>query len=135
MNQTNYDTQCRAKANSAIASLSHDKLADRQAARADYTELLRDTEHLTNLVDMLITGDYGYEYYLICQDIINGSKRRNKVAALSIVIAAVETSCPAVMAIGAWKALTSDEQTAANKIFATIIEQAPKTEWATSPNL
>lgn len=121
MNNEQYDMQRRAAGNSAIASLSYNKLSDRQAARADYAELLRDTEHLSGLVDMLISGDYGYDYYLICQDIINASKRRNRVAALSIVLGAVECGCPAIMARQAYLTLTPDEQGAADRVFETAL--------------
>ena len=84
-------------------------LAERQAARVAYGEMLRDIEWFQQCCEFAIRGHYGNHSHKIITDAIC-NKRMNHHALIGQVVAVVECGCPANFARDAWNGLEKAEQ-------------------------
>ena len=96
-------------------------LAERKENAAEWLRDLRDPALIAERIDWLLDGNYGYMEYRKSLQILS-SPRMNRVAALSVMIAAVEWNTPQREAIAQWKKLSTSEQSALEKAIKDIIE-------------
>lgn len=100
-------------------------LADRQAARADWSDALLDPKLIGERVRWLMNGSYGYGQCLITRRAFKA--RGNRVAVIGLYLAAFEWHCPTSFAREAWTKLTPAQQKAAND---AIAEALATDDWA-----
>ena len=96
-------------------------LADRQAARADVLESMRDPEYIKTALDYIFVGNYGYAQMCRAKEII-GNKRMNRASALMNMIGQSDNMCPPAFTVQAYKKLSSEERSALDAAFAEFIE-------------
>ena len=109
---------------STMNALSHNKLADRQAARAEYqSDMQNNPELVAERIEWLLAGNYGQGPHLIALTILESSDRYNKIAALSQTIAAFEWQCPARFARQAYLNLSPTEQETITNHIQRVIKE------------
>jgi hypothetical protein len=112
---TAYEARERTRYHQQRSEVECDPLSDRQAARTDWLEAMRDTPQIVaERVSWLLAGDYGYGAMHVAREVATNT-RMNRVAGLGQMIASLEWRCPAVFAIGAWKQLTTNQQNAVTR--------------------
>lgn len=121
MNQNEYERNERAMLARQLQDVERAPLADRQAARADYAELLAAPDILGERAAWLFAGHYGYGPMVRAREI--ASSRGNRAAQLGVLLAALECQGPAGFAAQAWKALSADQQEAVNAAIVGAIEE------------
>ena len=101
-------------------------LAYRKEAADDYLQAMKhQPERVAERIDWLLAGNYGYGAMKAAERIVNG--RGNRMASLSIIIAALEYQCPSRMAAAAWKKLTKAERDKLDDAIKTEIAELRKT--------
>lgn len=86
-------------------------LADRKEAKTSLVKAFTEYPNIfADRIGWLLNGTYGYGEMQLALNILKGSKRTNKVAALSQLMALVEWQCPEDMTRSAWKSLTREQQ-------------------------
>lgn len=100
-------------------------LSDRQAARKDFLEALRDPALVAERIGWLIDGNYGYGQMIQAKRII-ASPRMNRRAALTHLIGMYEWMCPVDLGVAAWKTLSSSEKKELDRAIDIVIEAAEK---------
>lgn len=129
--QAEYEARERADLWATLRNVEQAPLADRQEARTSWTEALIDnTDHagearnlVAERVGWLLNGSYGKGSHMAAWQIL-GETRRNRVAALSLLIAALEWRCPGGFASEAWRKLASAQQEAVNAAIQAEIDYA-----------
>ena len=101
--------------------IEQQSLADRQAARADVLENMRDVEGIRAALDHIFAGNYGYAQLHKAKEII-GNKRMNRAAALMAMIGQCDNMCPPTFTVQAYKKLSAEERAALDAAFAEFIE-------------
>ena len=94
-------------------------LHERREARKEWTETLRLPDILTRNTEWLLHGDYGYGEMQLALKALEEKQKHVHIARL---LAAFDDGCPARFAALAWKALTPEEQQAANDAILAGIE-------------
>lgn len=89
-------------------------LQERQEARDEFARDMKDADLVAQRVGWLLEGNYGYGAMKAARRVLKMSKRANKEAQLTHMVAALEWKCPARMAVSAWKKLSSAEKSALN---------------------
>ena len=85
-------------------------LVDRQAARDDFFEAMRDTPQIVGeRVGWLLGGNYGFGPKWLAERVVF-SRSRSKVAALTQMVGVFEWQSPERMTVQAWKRLTIDKK-------------------------
>lgn len=98
-------------------------LSERQEARSEFGEALKDPALIGERVGWLIDGNYGFGPMLLAKRIV-ASPRTNRRAALTQLVATHEWSCPASFAVDAWKKLSGSEKQALDAALDIVIEAA-----------
>lgn len=119
---TNFDFSARVEFNSQIRRVESAPLTERQEARADWQEALKDPALVCERIEWLLDGNYGYGSYEEATTTIH-NKRMNRPAWLGQVIAALEWQCPNNFARQAWNKLTTDEQENITAMINKVIEK------------
>lgn len=101
-----------------LRAIEMSPLADRKEARRSYGNALQTPEAIAQAVSWIIDGNYGYAPYVRARQILAMGPRANKLAALCILAAALEWSCPAAMARQAYNALTPMQKKAVTALVA-----------------
>jgi hypothetical protein len=102
-------------------------LADRKEAAKAWGQSLTDhgrDDHpsvVAERIGWLLDGNYGYGAMQAARRIADNS-RMNRVAALSIMIAALEWMCPGKMAVAAWKKLSAPQKAKLEKAIKAEID-------------
>lgn len=110
-------------------SLSEEKevnnapLSERQAARTEFLEALKDPALVAERVGWMIDGNYGEGTMLYAKRTI-ASPRMNRRAALVHMVAVHEWRCPSNFAVDAWKKLTAAEKKELDRALDIVIEAA-----------
>jgi hypothetical protein len=111
-----------------IARLSHQPLAARQSARDDYADALSTrVGYVTRALEFIVNGDYGRGPQALAYEVLQAGPRRNKAAALSILLAALDFQCPAVFARQAYLSLDKDRRDRVESAFAEAIRDLTAT--------
>jgi len=98
-------------------------LSERQEARAEFLEAMKDPALVAERVGWMIDGNYGEGTMLYAKRII-ASPRMNRRAALTHLVAIHEWKCPGNFAIDAWKKLTGPEKKQLDAALDVVIEAA-----------
>lgn len=115
------------KGNTAVRrfceQLSKEPLAVRQGMREEWRySITSEPETVAERVGWLLAGNYSQESYSAAWAVLAG--RGNHVAALGIMIAALEWQCPPAFARGAWRSLTPEQQERVNAAIQGAINSA-----------
>ena len=98
-------------------------LHERQDARADYAQLLTQSERLRRELGHLLGGDYGEGAYMLACDTMR-HPRRNRAAILSSMVALSACGCPNQFARDAYtKHITPEQRAEVDALFADVIAQ------------
>jgi hypothetical protein len=109
-----------------LRALERAPLAERKENAREWFNDLKDPSLIADRIDWLLDGSYGYTEYWKALQVLE-SPRMNRVAALSIMVAALEWNTPQQIAIAAWKQLTPKQQTDLKmKIDAVISDHVDK---------
>lgn len=119
----NYDYRARDEFAKQISNVEKQSLTDRQEARVNWVEAMKNPSLVADRVSWLIDGSYGYGSYIMAREVVQ-NKRMNRVAWLAITIAALEWNCPSDFARGAWNRLSKDEQNAVNQVIKDVLDDA-----------
>ena len=104
---TDYDRREKSVTLRGISALAKQPLADRRAAKADYTDLMADVDRYTRTLDWMLDDNYGHGAYLLVRECLANS-RMNRAAYLGALVAALEARCPDREARGAYTGLPAD---------------------------
>ncbi len=108
----------------AIEEIERTPLAERKESAKEFAaDLAANPELVAQRVGWLIDGNYGQGSCTAAWQIIT-APRLNRIAALSILIAALEWRCPSAMARKVWKGLTADQQAKIDGLIKKEIEDA-----------
>lgn len=108
-----------------IRAIESAPLAERKENAAEWGKDLQDPTLIAERVYWLLDGNYGAaEYYKALQ--ILASPRMNRVAALSVMIAALEWNTPQREAIAQWKKLTINQQNDLQRAIETVMKEDRK---------
>lgn len=110
------------------AEVSAAPLSERQEARTEFGEALRDPALISQRIGWLINGSYGFGEMKRATQILSRGPRMNKRAALTQLIAVYEWRCPAVFAVQAWKGLSAAQKAALDNAIDAAIKTATETE-------
>ena len=88
-------------------------MKDKAEAVQSWLDLLRDPATMTERVEWILVGHYGYGAMVAMQRI--QSAKGNRAAQAGQLLAALECTCPDGMARKAWLSLSKAEQDRANK--------------------
>ena len=98
-------------------------LHERQEARAEFAQLLTQSDRLRRELGHLLGGDYGEGAYLIAADTMR-HPRRNRAAILSSMVARAACGCPARFARDAYtKHITPEQRATVDALFVDVIAQ------------
>jgi hypothetical protein len=98
-----------------ISKLSAAPLIERQKARKDWIEAMKNPAMIEERVSWLFNGSYGADAYYAACLIMCMTAGANKVAQLGALLAGLDWNCPADFARDGWSRLTPDEQAAVNQ--------------------
>lgn len=90
-------------------------LSERNDCAREFKAAMRDSKQVSERIRWLLAGHYGKGAQVQALRTLAMNKGANKVASLSIMIAALEWQCPARLAVKAWKELTPPERQATLK--------------------
>ena len=108
-----------------IQEVERASLSERKEAAADFLEAMRDhPDTVGERVGWLIDGNYGKGAYDAARRVLAMSKRANKAAMLTHMIAALEWRCPARAATAAWKKLSPEEKRRLDTVVRSAIAGA-----------
>ena len=96
-------------------------LAERKEAQEAFFQTIKHNPAIVaERVTWLLDGQYGMGAMLQAHSV---TKRSNRPAAYSQMIAVLDHNCPRAMAVAAWKKLTAKEQTKLQQLLETAIEE------------
>lgn len=121
--QAEYESRELRRALAEIDAREHAPLRERQEARQEWAEALKDPALVGERVGWLLEGCYGHGQYLLAWQIVR-SPRMNRVAALGQLVAVCEWMCPRAWAASAWAGLTKGEQEAVNLAVLGAMDKA-----------
>lgn len=115
--------EARVSFNKQIREVEHASLEDRQAARAEWLDVLQnDADTLIERIEWLLDGNYGFGACEVAREVLP-NKRMNRPAWLGQCIAAVEWKCPNNFARWAWNQLPENRQVALTALIESVIDQ------------
>ena len=123
METKEYEYQERIRFNKQIRDVESAPLSERREARDNWVEAMKSPVMISERVDWLIDGSYGYGSYIAAREVVM-NKRMNRVAWFAQVLAALEYGCPANFARSAWNLLYEHEQKAVNAAIGAVIDDA-----------
>jgi hypothetical protein len=107
-----------------LSDVESASLADRKASAAVWYDAMSQTpETVVERINWMLDGSYGFGAYVMAVRIATGGKRLNKAWRLGTLIAMLEWSCPAQMAVKQYKRLPVDKQEALNVAIVKMIEE------------
>jgi len=106
--QSQYETNELINLSRQLKSIEHAPLPDRQEGREDFHKAMKNVELITERIDWLLAGNYGYGAMMRAKE-IKSNLRCNRVAQLSQLIAALEWHCPGEFARQAYKRLSQEQ--------------------------
>jgi hypothetical protein len=109
MTDKEYETTEIRRAQDRLYQIEKAPLAERKEGRTGYAESLTVPGIMARNTAWLLDGSYGYGEMLLAHRLFL-SPRANTVAALGIMLAAWDHSCPSGFARQAWNALPKDHQ-------------------------
>jgi len=113
-----YNAKELGRANTHIQQLQKAPLeARKESAKEWYDAISTDPQIVADRIGWLFSGNYGYGEMLLAQRILAQGKGANKVAALSLLIAALEWMTPSREAIAMWKKLSAAQQRALKSVI------------------
>ena len=96
-------------------------LAERKEAQEAFFQAIKHhPEIVAERVAWLLDGQYGMGPMLQAHNV---TKRMNRPALYSQMIAVLDHNCPRAMAVAAWKKLSSKEQAKLQSLIETVIEE------------
>ena len=96
-------------------------LAERKEAQEAFFQAIKhNPEIVAERVGWLLDGQYGMGPMLQARNV---TKRMNRPALYSQMIAVLDHNCPRAMAVAAWKKLSSKEQAKLQSLIETVIEE------------
>ena len=120
MNTEEYESREYAAWRRKITELEGAPLAERRAAKAEWTDALRNPKLIRERATWLMAGNYGVGPLIDVR--ANLARRRaNHIAFVAQALAAAEWMCPPREARAAFNALSPAEKTAANDAVLTAI--------------
>ena len=94
-------------------------LSDRKENQKSFSDIMRNhPEDVAERVALLLDGSYGYGPMLLAQ---RCTRRMNRQAIFTQLIAVFEWQCPRRMATDAWKKLTQQEKNALQRYLDQVI--------------
>ena len=95
-------------------------LAERKEGQRSFFESIKHTPAVVaERVTWLLDGQYGMGPMLLARNV---TSRSNRPAMYSQMIAVLDHNCPRVMAVAAWKKLSTKEQAKLQQLIETAIE-------------
>jgi hypothetical protein len=110
-----------------LARLKSQDQRDKAAAMQEYAEMMGEPERLQNAVEMILSGNYGYGAMLDARGCAD-NPRRNRVAYLGQLAAALECGCPSDRARRAWGLLSEGGRKVADEAVEKAIESYSMTK-------
>jgi len=121
---SSYESQEYSRYLADIKQVEAGTLAFRRHQRVLWEIGIRETPtHVANMVNLVISGDFGRGAQIAAENVLKMSKRANKVASLALIVAAIEWSCPANFARQAFNSLTDDQKQTVNSAIQAVIDQ------------
>jgi hypothetical protein len=111
-----YENRALQEAWRKIQEVEKAPLAERKEACANFLDAMKNHPDLVGeRVGWLIDGNYGYGEMKKAHQVLGMSKRANKAAQLTHLVAIFEWSCPGAMAIAGWKKLSAAQKAALDR--------------------
>ena len=108
MRDISYENRELAEARRTETAVDKAPLADRKEAQTEFLESMRSRpDWVAEQVGWMLEGNYGYGPMLIARNV---TKRMNRPALWTQLVAVYNWQCPRAMAIAAWKKLSKREQ-------------------------
>ena len=108
MKDTAYEAREMADARRTETAVDKQSLADRKEAQAEFLESMKTRpDWVAEQIGWMLEGNYGYGPMLVAR---NCTKRMNRPALWTQLVAVYNWQCPRAMAVAAWKKLSKREQ-------------------------
>jgi len=120
-----YHARSRREALQHEHDVNNASLSDRQEARKEFGEALKDPALIAERIGWLIDGHYGFGEMLTAKSIM-AHPRINRRAGLIQLIGVYEWHCPIDFGIQVWKKLTASQKQALNAALDIVIGEAEK---------
>lgn len=118
-----YEAQEAARHNKEMGYIKKLPLEERKENAVEWFDSMKNHPDLIGeRIEWLLAGNYGYGAMKEAEKVLAQSSRANKVAALSILIAALEWHTPAREAVAMWKKLSSAEKGKLQKAIEAAIK-------------
>ena len=120
MNQDQYHNDEMKRLDNQLLAIERSPLADRREAMKDYADMMQDSALVGERVEWILGGSYGYGAMMRARDIAK-RPRMNRVAALSMLIAALDHNCPSAFARKAYLAQSDSVRAAVDNAILLAI--------------
>lgn len=104
-----------------MARVERAPLRERQEARKEWLEALDCPPEIARNVLLVLNGIYGYAEQQRALAIIQ--ERENRIAAMSLLLAALDHNCPNAFTRGAFLSLSPEKQIAVNSAIRSAIDE------------
>lgn len=127
---SNIPTQAQWESNELRSARVHEErvnaapLSERKEKAIELLSALKDPRLMQERIGWLIDGNYGKGPQLQVEQVLAGSARSNKHAAITQLIGVHEWGVPRVMTVNVWKKLTHSQQAALSKAIDAAIAAA-----------